>query len=280
MPIKAVFTDMDGTLLNPNHRISGYTANILRGLKDKGIHLIVTTGRPYADVFATISKCRLEPDFIITSNGGRIHDGSLNVVRECNIRPELVAKIAQLRGVWNEKTGAVEKKFATNIYREAEWLTDKYVPQAKAAFNDEFPCNALGEKFYELQAQDLKGVHEAWFLGHHHDLEPLYTYLKTTFSGELCCTYSLPYLIDCVPVGVTKGNSIREVAEMLNVQLEDVACFGDGMNDESMLQIAGKAYIMENGQQGLKDAVPHAEVIDSNANDGVARKLEELFFSN
>ncbi|KPI88842.1 putative haloacid dehalogenase-like hydrolase [Leptomonas seymouri] len=280
MPIKAVVADMDGTLLNSNHRISEYTANVLRGLKEKGIHLIVATGRPYPDVFKTIHKCQLEPDFIITSNGGRIHDGNFKLVREHNIQPDLVEKMVQLRGLLGENNGEAEKKFVTNIYREAEWLTDKLVPQAQAAFNEEFPCQVLGDKLFELRSDDLKGVHEVWFLGHHEELLRLQAFITRTFSSELCCTFSLPYLIDCVPAGVTKGNGVREVAEVLNMKLEDVACFGDGMNDESMLKIAGKAYIMENGQQELKDAVPHGEVIGSNTDDGVAKKLEELFFSH
>ncbi|KAL7699588.1 haloacid dehalogenase-like hydrolase [Lotmaria passim] len=280
MPIKAVFTDMDGTLLNPQHQISDYTASILRGLKAKGIYFIVSTGRPYADVFATIRKCQLQPDFIITSNGARIHDSNLQLVREHNMQPALVEKIARIRSVRNAKTGADEKKFTTNIYRSAEWLTDKCVPQVRAAFSEEFPCIDMGEKLYELTADQLNGVHETWFLGHHEDLEDLNNFLQTNYGSDLCCTYSLPHLLDCVPLGITKGNGVREVAEALGVSLADVACFGDGMNDESMLKIAGKAYITENGQQGLKDAVAHAEVIDSNANDGVAKKLEELFFSN
>jgi Cof subfamily protein (haloacid dehalogenase superfamily) len=280
MPIKAIFTDMDGTLLNPEHRISDFTAGILRGLKEKGIYFIVSTGRPFADVFTTIRKCQLQPDFIITSNGARIHDGGLNLVRQHNIDPSLVEKIIQLRGLRNDATGVEEKKFTTNLYREAEWLTDKSVPEARAAFNEEFPCLDLGEQLYALTADDLKGVHEVWFLGRHADLEPLDAFMKANYGGDLCCTFSLPHLLDCVPFGVTKGNGVREVAEVLNVDLADIACFGDGMNDESMLQIAGKAYIMENGQQRLKDAVPHGEVIASNASDGVAKKLEELFFTS
>lgn len=280
MPIKAVFSDMDGTLLNPQHQISAFTASILRGLKEKGIYFIVSTGRPYADVFLTIKKCGLKPDFIITSDGARIHDGDFNLVREHNMRPELAAQIARLRSLPDEKTGKPAKNFITNIYQDAKWVTDKCLPQAKAAFNDDFHCVDLGEKLYELSADELKGVHEAWFLGKSEDLAPLMAYMKTTYSTELCCTYSMPYIINCVPYGVSKGNAVREVAEVLKIGLDEVACFGDALNDESMMQIAGTAYIMANGQQELKDVVKHGEVIGSNADDGVAKKLEELFFKN
>nr|ACS87869.1 haloacid dehalogenase-like hydrolase-like protein [Angomonas deanei] len=279
MSIKAVFTDMDGTLLNPQHQISDYTAGILRELKKKGVYFIVATGRPYADVYSTVKKCNLEPDFIITSDGAHIRDGSFNLVREHNIEPELAQKMVQIRKVKNPVTGEEEKKFTTNIYREAEWWTDKNLPDLRSAFSEDLHVVDFGEKLYDLPAAELSKVHLMWFCGQHEDLEPVNALLQENYESKLTWTFSMPYILNINPLGVSKGNGVREVAELLGLSLSEVACFGDGMNDESMLQIAGRAFITENGQQGLKDAVKHGEVIESNANDGVAKKLEELFFS-
>lgn len=67
------------------------------------------------------------------------------------------------------------------------------------------------------------------------------------------------------------------MCELLQIKPDEVAAFGDGMNDESMLHIAGKAFVMGNAPFQLHKAVPDAEVIDTNSNDGVAKKLIELF---
>ena len=281
MPLRAVFTDMDGTLLNPQHEISDYTANVLKRLKEQGVFFVVATGRTYSEVIQTIHHCKLEPDFIITSNGGRIHDSRFNVLREHNITAHLTRQLLTIHRRKHPETGVVEPKtFITNVYRHTEWLTDKDVPEISGGIHKNLPCTVLGEALYDLPIAELEGVHQVWFYGKTEDLESLNTQLNAAFGDELCWTFSGANTIDCGPAGVTKGNGVREVAEALGVSLADVACFGDGMNDESMLKIAGKAYITENGQQGLKDAVAHAEVIDSNANDGVAKKLEKLFFSN
>lgn len=280
MPIRAVFTDMDGTLLNPEHEISDFTASILKRLKDHGIYFIVATGRPYGEVIQTIRRCRLEPDFIITSNGGRIHDGSFNVVREHNIPAPLAEKLIRIHTLAHPQTGKVEpKRFVTNVYRNTDWLTDKDVPEISGGMHKNLPCTVLGEELYQLPAAQLEGVHQVWYYGATEDLKQLNTQLASTFGSDLCWTFSASDMIDCGPVGVTKGNGVREVAQILKVDLDDVACFGDALNDESMLQIAGKAYVMANGQPELKAAVQRKEVIDSNANDGVAKKLEELFFT-
>lgn len=36
------------------------------------------------------------------------------------------------------------------------------------------------------------------------------------------------------------------MCELLQIKPDEVAAFGDGMNDESMLHIAGKAFVMGN----------------------------------
>lgn len=287
MSIKAIFTDLDGTLLNPQHQISDCTASVLKKLKAKGIYFSVATGRTYVEVMDTIRKCGLEPDFIITSNGARIHDGSFNLVREHNIPAELAAQLIRVQDLpppahtnASPADTRAEKRYVTNVYRHGDWLTDKDVPEISGDMHKNLPCTVLGDALYAMSPEELEGVHQVWYYGAREDLEVLNAQLTSAFESQLYWTFSDKNMIDCGPLGVSKGVAVREVAEMLGVALEDVACFGDAPNDESMLQIAGKAYIMANGQPELKAAVPRGEGIGSNVEDGVAKKLEELFFAS
>ena len=146
MPLRAVFTDMDGTLLNPQHEISDYTANVLKRLKEQGVFFVVATGRTYSEVIQTIHHCKLEPDFIITSNGGRIHDSRFNVLREHNITAHLTRQLLTIHRRKHTETGVVEPKtFITNVYRHTEWLTDKDVPEISGGIHKNIPCTVLGE---------------------------------------------------------------------------------------------------------------------------------------
>ena len=52
--------------------------------------------------------------------------------------------------------------------------------------------------------------------------------------------------------------------------------FGDGFNDEKMLNAAGIGLIMSNAPENLKSKLPHLEVISSNNEDGVAKYLTEI----
>ena len=51
LPFKAVVSDLDGTLLNANHVIGYFTIEILNKLEQKGIDIILATGRNHTDVF-------------------------------------------------------------------------------------------------------------------------------------------------------------------------------------------------------------------------------------
>ena len=59
--------------------------------------------------------------------------------------------------------------------------------------------------------------------------------------------------------------------------MNETIAFGDGLNDLEMLGIVGKGFIMENGSETLKKLLPNLEIIGNNTNDGVAKKLKEIF---
>lgn len=48
MAIKLIAIDMDGTLLLPDHTISPAVKNAIAAAREKGVNVVLTTGRPYA----------------------------------------------------------------------------------------------------------------------------------------------------------------------------------------------------------------------------------------
>ncbi|MDD2821755.1 MAG: HAD family hydrolase, partial [Flavobacterium sp.] len=70
--IKVVISDLDGTLLNSEHRISSYTKSIFKELHEQNYLIIVATGRHHLDAMAIIEELGF-PVYLVTSNGARIH---------------------------------------------------------------------------------------------------------------------------------------------------------------------------------------------------------------
>ncbi len=70
--IHIVASDLDGTLLAPDHKLSTFTKKTLKDLHDKGFTFIFATGRHHVDV-AGIREIAGIPAYMITSNGARVH---------------------------------------------------------------------------------------------------------------------------------------------------------------------------------------------------------------
>ena len=64
---------------------------------------------------------------------------------------------------------------------------------------------------------------------------------------------SSPYFIEMVDRGVSKGQGILKMIERFGLQNKTLICVGDYLNDLSMLTLADKAYVIQNGHPLLKE---------------------------
>ena len=73
--IKIIASDMDGTLLNSEHKISSENLKAIKEAQDKGIHFAIATGRDYLDVEPVLKECGLKCECIV-SNGAEYRDSN------------------------------------------------------------------------------------------------------------------------------------------------------------------------------------------------------------
>ena len=59
MAIKLIAIDMDGTLLLPDHTISPAVKNAIAAAREKGVNVVLTTGRPYAGVHSYLKELHM-----------------------------------------------------------------------------------------------------------------------------------------------------------------------------------------------------------------------------
>lgn len=72
MKYSLVGLDLDGTLLNDEHKVSDVNAEYLRYLQSKGFHITIATGRSFASVHDTIlSLSFLGTIPVVCANGAR-----------------------------------------------------------------------------------------------------------------------------------------------------------------------------------------------------------------
>lgn len=278
MPIKAVFVDMDGTLFDSNHCISARTVAAIHALKERGVYFIVATGRPYPDVFGNLAKANLHPDFIITSNGSRVHDAQHELVYQCNLDTSLVCRLFQLSPHLTE-AGEVDpavpaRKLYYNVNCNDRWFTNERLAAVREAFHPSFLYEQVDPMTFTPAM--LEGTHGVWVRGAHEDLQCVKNFIDREFAGVVSCVFALPIILDCFPTGMHKGVAMAKVCEKLGITHDETIAFGDGMNDLQMLRAAGQGFVMANAAPMVKAAAEGLPLIESNNDEGVAKKLEEL----
>ncbi|KAG5498297.1 hypothetical protein JIQ42_03103 [Leishmania sp. Namibia] len=276
--IKAVLVDMDGTLFDSHHFVSPRTVKVIHALRERGVAFIVATGRSFPDVFGNLAKANLHPDFIITSNGARIHDADHNAVFAHDMDAESVCRLFQLSphltndGVVDPAVQA--RRILFNINCRDRWLTNECIAEVRAAFHPTFIYEQVDPM--AQTAATLQGTHSMWIRGAHADLICMEKYVDRELSHQLGCSFALPHILDCFAKGINKGVALEKVCQYLGIVHGETIAFGDGMNDIEMLQAAGQGFVMSNAGEMLMQAAAELPVIGSNDEEGVAVKLEEL----
>ncbi|MFV0450217.1 MAG: Cof-type HAD-IIB family hydrolase [Vibrio sp.] len=267
-PIKIVASDLDGTLLAPDHKLSAFSKKTLKELHAKGFTFIFATGRHHVDV-AGIREIAGIPAYMITSNGARVHDQNDAQMYSKNVPRELVQAIVDLV--------KDDKRIVTHIYRNDSWLMSREDESLRAYHNE----SGFHYQLFDINNAPNDGIAKVFFTNEDHNHEMLVAYenlINEKFAGQVNVAFSTPHCLEVMGAGVSKGDALKAVAESLNLNLENCIAFGDGMNDVEMLSMAGKGLVMGTAHEKVMKALPEIEVIGSHADDAVAHYLHQHLF--
>lgn len=260
---KIVASDLDGTLLAPNHQLSAYSKETLKALHEQGYTFVFATGRHHVDV-ASIRRTVGIPAYMITSNGARVHDQNDQEMYSQNVPEDLVQPVID--------TIKTDPEILIHMYQNDDWLLNKDDEQLRD-FHEEFTY-----KLYDQDNAPTDGIAKVFFTHPAQDHEHLVTFetkLREQFGDRLNIAFSTPWCLEVMSAGVSKGDALKAVAESIGLTLENTIAFGDGMNDVEMLSMAGKGLVMGTSHEKVMKALPNNEVIGSNADDAVAHYLQE-----
>lgn len=87
-----VASDLDGTLLSPEHRLTPFARETLQQLVAKDIHFIFATGRHHIDVGQMRDSLAI-PAYMITSNGARVHNAEGELVFSHNLDEDIASDL-------------------------------------------------------------------------------------------------------------------------------------------------------------------------------------------
>ena len=261
--IKAVISDLDGTLLNGTHGLSDTTIQMVKKLEEKGILFVIATGRHFKDVLKIKERLGANP-YLITANGATVCDQDGNLLYESVIPKEIVMELLAL-----DITEDVYK----NIYQNELWLMDR----PSKIFDDYYQGDDFKYTLCKFEDRFEIPTNKVFFTSENNkSLIPIYEYIKAHYADVVDTTFSLPQVLEVMAKGTNKGVALSRVLERHGINLKDCMAFGDGLNDLEMLDAVGTGFIMANGDAKLKEALSHIEVIGAHDEDAVANKVSLL----
>jgi Cof subfamily protein (haloacid dehalogenase superfamily) len=262
--IKVVISDLDGTLLNSDHTISAYTKSVFQELHEQNYLIIVATGRHHLDAMSIIDSLEF-PVYLVTSNGARIHSPQKKLLYSFDIQSDLIKSVLSMD---------IDPEITTVLFKEEVWQTSKTNKKLNAFQKDlVYPPEVVD--FSSLE--DYSAIKMFFTHDDHQILVELKNRILENHSDVFNHAFSLPICLEFMDKSVDKSTAIAKILEREGYSFEESISFGDGFNDERMLDAAGIGLIMGNAPENLKSKLPHLEVISTNNEDGVARYLATIF---
>lgn len=264
-------TDLDGTLLNNDKCVSEYSKLQLKKLINKGINFTVATARTPATVVDILSDIELNIPAVLM-NGVLLYDiKNKKYIDVKNIDKDVTNKILDIFDKYNKNPlvyGIKDHKI--NVFYK------NLVCRAEEIFYNERKDSKF-KKFvkvenYKEYIENLKIINFITF-GEYKIVKEIYNEIKEIYDIEANFYEDIynrgTYFLEVYSKSASKSNGIEALKEYVNY--DKLVVFGDNVNDIPMFKIANEGYAMLNAVDELKNIA--TEVIDSNDNDGVLKKV-------
>ncbi len=271
--MKAVFTDLDGTLLDSNFKISNQNLKSLYKIKRHNALNVFVTGRNLFSTQKVLSN-NLPLDYLIFSTGIAISNfKSKKILQKFEIEAHITKKIIDLL-LKLELNFFVHKPAPDNHFFYYNYSIADSDFEERFKLYSEF-SNPIPDNYEHINASQFVIVlpyNLLLFESIKYKIRenfPFLSYIRATSPLNHRHIW-----LEIYPANVSKGNSMKLLCEKLNISIEDIVAVGNDYNDEDMLDIAGNSFVVDNSPSSLKAKF---EVVASNDNNGFSEVIDKIF---
>lgn len=246
MSYKALFIDLDDTLLDTEHAISRANAEALRNLKRRGIQVVLCSGRPTVSMKNYMRSLFGEPGavpdtFFISFNGALVYrwDTESELYR-LGLPVEPARELALL---------ARKYGITAQAYRGDGFFVEKDTPEA------EYYHQVTGMAYEVVGDLPRAIIEETPKLLFHADPEKIramVSKVKEICGGRFHYAVSKPIYLEFLHPEVNKAAGMRFLLERLKIDPNETVAVGDSMNDVEMIREAGLGIAVGNAREELK----------------------------
>lgn len=258
---KLIVSDLDGTLLTPQKQLPYDIFPIIDKFTAKGGVFAPASGRQLPNLKLLFAPA-VDKIAIIAENGGLVWYGGRVIYENPTPKEDVLRALRAIRGI-------------DGIYPVLSCAGCAYYEDGLPAFESAVigsysSCKKVEslEEVAQYETVIKISVWDSLPVAEHGGvlLPPMLEGLRVMISGY--------EWLDVSVATANKGNALKALMTYIGCTREQCAAFGDHMNDYEMLAECGHPYVPANAYPPLKEKI--GEVIASNAENGVIKKLEEI----
>ena len=253
-----VVSDVDGTLITPNHEVTLRAKQAVIHLKEHAIGFTIASSRPPRGLEMFLKALDIVVPFA-PFNGAQIALPEGKLLERQVIPVPLINRVSSI---------AEELHLNFWTYREWEWFArrrDEYVEREERTVG--FTAKVverIDDYFDDCPKLTVVGKPEIASLCAER--------IRQELGTDLAATQSQPRFVDVTIKSANKGSVITSLSRILQIPVTQIAAIGDGPNDVEMFTRAGLSIAMGNGSEVVKKAARY--VTTSNAEEGFANGIE------
>jgi Cof subfamily protein (haloacid dehalogenase superfamily) len=259
--------DLDDSLLGKDSKISVKNKEALSKARAAGLNVTLATGRMVTSAMPYVDELKLTLPFIAYNGGMMVEPSTGRTLHHLPLSSDTAGYIIKsarkldmhINVYINDKVFVEEIDKYAQAYSEAFGVSLNLIDSVlEKVEQGELPTKILTisepEKISELKQKLL----------------PL--------NDVLCALTSKPFFLELTHPKATKGQTLKLLAEKLNIDQKRIIAVGDGFNDISMIDYAGLGVAMGNAPDDVKNAADY--VTSSNIEDGVAEIIYRFVLKN
>ncbi|PLT35931.1 Cof-type HAD-IIB family hydrolase [Bacillus sp. V5-8f] len=286
--VKFIASDMDGTLLNKEQKVSKENKEAIERAQSEGVEVIIATGRSYQEARYALDEAEIECP-VIGVNGAVVYTKEGKVAASNPINQETAKSVIQYLaeiGIYFEiytNDGTYTKNYEKSLGSIVDILLTANpdldpVKVAEQARERIAVSNIKSVESYErLFAIPGLEIYKFLIFSNHYDqLGQIASFLKENTS--LAVSASARENLEVTSQEAQKGVALEKYVQARGGSLSETMAMGDNFNDVSMLERVGRSVAMGNAPSEIKAICDF--VTDTNDENGVAHAIIEALNEN